>query len=897
MKAKLHYVLSTTMVLFAFSVFGQQNLFTKTTSQNITRKKNNSKLNETNQIKIYNFNYNDLNNALSKTSNKSSTSKNSDLIISFPNENDEFENYHIREASVMHPDIQAKYPEIRSYVGYSVNSSSNIRLSLSPYKGLNAVILGKEKTTIIQPTSKNINQISVQTKSDLLKGDTFKCNALKDKLFKKVLETSGIKNADDSNNRKYRLALSVTNEYAIINGNTLASVNAALVATLTNINSVFENDLNITLELIATNDNIIYLGSTTDPYSTLANYNTELASNLDTIILEANYDIGHLLGGIDDSSGDPTGDAGCIGCVCNNGGSAFTEDHKGSAFTTGTNPNGFNFDIDFVAHEIGHQFGANHTWTHDGNEGNDTQMEPASGSTIMGYAGITEANVQPHSSPYFHAISIEQITTYIKGTSCATITNTGNTTPIVSAGADLTLPIGTPFKLVGTGNDADGDIITFCWEQINENNAATIYPDPNSGASNSVLYRSFPPSTNNTRIFPNLSDLRYGVNSTPWEKIPNTARTADFRLTVRDNKAGGANNNHDDMTVTFNNSYGPFEITSQNTSNILLNNGNSETITWAVNNTNNLPGASNVNILLSIDGGLNYNQVIAVNVPNNGSYTFTVPSTPAPYCRIMIEPTNNNFFAINTQNFAIDYMVNTVCNQYDSASNLGIPIADNTGSFTQDHVINIAPSSTITDINIGVNITHDYIGDLAVAVTSPNATQVLLKSPADCGFQDHLITTFNDQAPEFDCIKSSINADFKSISELLSNLNGENSSGDWTINLGDYGFGDAGTLNSWFVEICETVETPLPIDELIFNNLQIFPNPNNGEFTISLKNSQSKPIYIEVYDVRGRSIFKEKHKNNGNFSESINLNHAQSGLYILNVSDGIKKVSKKIIIK
>jgi len=524
-------------------------------------------------------------------------------------------------------------------------------------------------------------------------------------------------------------------------------------------------------------------------------------------------------------------------------------------------------------------------------------MEPGSGSTIMGYAGITgSTNIQTNSDAYFHAISIEQITTYIKSTSCASIVNTGNTTPTVNAGSDLILPIGTAFKLNGSGSDVDGDIITYCWEQINEDDAATTYPNPNSSNPNSVLFRSYPPTISSTRFFPNLSDLKFGVNATQWEKIPNTDRTADFRLTVRDNKPGGANNAHDDMQITFDTSYGPFEITSQNTSGISWTSGTNETITWNVNNTNALTGATNVNILLSTDGGITYNTVVS-NITNNGSYSLTVPNTPAPYCRLMIEPTNNNFFAINSEDFAIDYLVSTTCTQYNSPSSLGIAITDNGGGFTQNHIINIPDSATLSDINIGIDITHTYIGDLAIAVLSPNSTELLLKSSNDCDSEENIVGRFDDSAIIFNCSNAASNIASKPINDLLSGFNGEDTFGNWTIKLGDFENGDTGTLNSWFVEVCETTETPLNIDNFDFLDFKVYPNPNKGEFTIKLSNTLLSKIYIDIYDLRGRTIYKNSFKNDKDFTEKISLKNAQSGMYILNVSDGIKQSTRKIIIQ
>lgn len=884
MKAKLHHVLTTSLFLMVFSSFGQNIYFTKVESNNALQKSNIS-----NQVLdekvVFEFDYDQLSNMLSKNSNLSKTS---DLVLSLPNTNGAFEKYRIEEASVFHPDLQAKYPEIKSYVGYGIDSpSAYLRFSLSPYKGLTGIVLGKDKTLVFEPDSNKNNQITVTNKSSIEKKKGFKCLTENTSLEKILKSSLSLKDADDSLKRTYRLAISVTGEYAAFHGGTLASVNASLAATLTNINAVFENDFNVSLELIGTNDSVVYLNSGTDPYSGFSNYSNELQTTLDTEILNANYDIGHLL-----SASGFDGNAGCIGCVCING-------LKGSGYSSDTNPDGFNFDIDLVAHEIGHQFGANHTWTHDGNEGSNVQMEPGSGTTIMGYAGITgSTNVQTNSDPYFHAISIDQVTTYIKSTSCASTINTGNTTPTVDAGNNLTLPIGTPFKLVGTGGDIDGDIITYCWEQIDENNAATTYPDANSTDSNSILFRSYPPTINNIRYFPNLSDLKFGVNATQWEKTPNTNRTADFRLTVRDNNSDGANNKHDDMRVTFDSNYGPFEVTSQNASGILWTSGTSETITWNANNTNTLSGASNINILLSTDGGNTYN-VIVNNIPNNGSYNLTVPNIAAPYCRIMIEPTNNNFFAINSEDFAINYNVNTTCTQYSSATNLGVAITDNGGAFTQSHTINIPANSIISDINIGVNITHPYIGDLVIAVLSPNNTEILLKSSSDCQEEDNIIGTFNDDALTYNCSNSGVNIASKSLRELLDGFNGENASGNWTIRLGDFGGGDIGTLNSWFVELCETTETLLDIEEpdfVDFPKFSLFPNPNSGKFKIQLS-TESTWITVYLFDVSGYLVYETTYNNlNGNFDEEISLNYIQSGIYFIHINDGTHKSTKKIII-
>src|SRR5690606_3854351 len=156
----------------------------------------------------------------------------------------------------------------------------------------------------------------------------------------------------------YRLAMSVTGEYTQYFGGTKANALAAINATMTRVDGIFENDFNVTMVLIANTDAVIYTNANSDPYSSNdSQWNSQLQSTLNSVRGSSKYDIGHLMGATGNN-----GDAGCIGCVCVN-------NSKGSGYTTSTVPTGDNFDIDFVAHEMGHQFGANHTWTFNGNEG------------------------------------------------------------------------------------------------------------------------------------------------------------------------------------------------------------------------------------------------------------------------------------------------------------------------------------------------------------------------------------------------------------------------------------------------------------------------------------------------------------------------------------------------
>lgn len=658
-------MMATTMLWSQNKVFWQN----QTTDASSVLKENHQSLKE---FHTFSLNTEALRQSLVSVPQRAQFSATSNTVLSFPNGEGKLQRYSIKEASVMDPELQARFPEIRSYVGQGIDDASSVlRFSISPY-GFSGMILASDgKNTFIEPISQNSsNYIVFNRKSRIDQSNDFECSVT-DQIHNS-LSGSTLRNADDSILRTYRLAVSTTGEYTQYHGGSVGQALAAINTTMTRVNGIFEVDFNVTMILVSNTDNVIYTNPGSDPYGSSGQWNGQLQSTLTNVIGEANYDIGHLF-----ASGSNNGNAGCIGCVCVNG-------SKGSGWTNGSVPEGDVYDVDYVAHEMGHQFGANHTWTFGGNEGTNVQVEPGSGTTIMSYAGITgSTDVEQNVTPNFHAVSIEQVTDYIKTTSCQTNTNTGNSVPVVNAGSNYTIPRGTPFILEGSATDADaGDVLTYVWEQIDENNASSTLPS--TTATSGVAFRCYEPTTNPDRYFPRLETIKSGGTSWQWEAVPNVARSLNFRLTVRDNVAGGGTNNSDDVTLTVNGTAGPFVLNSPNT-NVTWNAGTTQNVNWDVaGTTGNGVNAANVDILLSTDGGDTYPITIASGVPNDGSHDIVVPNNQGNQNRIMVRGSNHIFFDISNTNFTIGAPV--VCNATVPTGLAASNIAETTATLSWDAV-------------------------------------------------------------------------------------------------------------------------------------------------------------------------------------------------------------------
>jgi len=906
MKMKQHHILFFLVCFFAFSIksFAQEKILWSTIDKNDIIDNLLERKSIVTNYKTFKLDVEGLKGQLNFISDKSSYNS---KIVEFPDNEGNLLKYNVKETSILHPELALKFPTIKSYVGQDIDDkSTTIHFTLNSL-GLYAMILSPSKGTIyIDPHTENRKVYMTYLKKDTDTNKSFKC-LTKSESVKKTTK-SDLKNANDLKLRTFRLALATTEEYSNFHvdaagvgigstrNDSINAVMSAITVTMTRVNAVFERDVALTMQLVANNDQLIFLETDpgNDPYNNEDGPSmlTKNQTTIDNIIGTANYDIGHVF-----STGG--GGVAFLGSPC--GAS------KAGGVTGQTSPVGDTFDIDYVAHEMGHQYGANHTFNGTasncggGNRNNPTAVEPGSGSTIMAYAGIcAPQNVQGNSDAYFHVISIQEMfdNITIGSSQCAAQTNfTANlNTPTADAGNDYTIPRSTPFVLKGNGFDADGNQLTYCWEQIN-NEVAGISIPPSTTQTEGAVFRSFSPTLDTNRSMPTLSTVISGSTSSTWEVVPSVSRTMDFSLTVRDNVVGEGQTVSDNMIVTVNEASGPFMVTSQNTAGISWIMDSTETITWDVAGTDaNDINVSNVNILLSTDGGLTFPITLVSNTDNDGQEDIIVPNFIAPNVRVMVEAIDNIFYAVNSEPFSIGSF-ETTCNIHDS---IDIPkqIPDNNSNGISS-IINVSDNFAVTDVNVNIDISHTWIRDLQIYLKSPDGTEVLLYDRS-CGSGNvgkvNINATFDDEAVASICDNANpaISGTTKP-DNLLSAFNNLFSSGDWTLRIVDNADQDTGTLNSWSMELCQTNPTA-SIDDFSFNEFLVYPNPFNDSFTISLNANTSDAVIITLYDISGRTVINKKFTNpKTSFKEEFNFNSLATGVYILNVRKGIAKASKKIV--
>lgn len=593
-------------------------------------------------------------------------------VVSLPMPDGSMRDFRVWADPMMPQDLAAQFPEISTYSAEALDDARvGGKLDLTLY-GFHGMIFDGADVALIDPYDNfRDGYYLAYYKKDLSRAekDRMYCGIHEDDpggeasfLSQSGLPGLAAKTLNGYSLRTYRLALSCSSQYATaatgVSTPTVAQVLSKMTTTMNRVNGVFQRELSITMVFVSNETALINTSSSGDPFFAInSNSNSCLSQNKTTcnsVIGSSNYDIGHVF---------TTGSGGLatLGCVCTS--------NKAQGTTGNPSPTGDGFDIDYVAHEMGHQYGANHTFNNsaDGscagfNRAASTAYEPGSGSTIMAYAGICAPdNVQAHSDAYFHRASLDQIISNVNGTgNCSANTSTGNKyvgytpMPVTS----WTIPYLTPFELTAPDaiDSAADSVVLYCWE---ENDKTTSGATWSATTSAGPIFRSIAPTTSNVRVFPKISSVLAGNLSSAYEKAPTVARTLTFKLTYRNIRNNKGCITIPDETVTLNavttGTSAGFKVTSQSSTGIEYAGASTQTITWDVLNTASAPiNASTVDIWMSNNGGTAY-QYFVGNFPNTGSASVTVPNPAATIAaaRFKVKGANNVFFNVNKVNFRV----------------------------------------------------------------------------------------------------------------------------------------------------------------------------------------------------------------------------------------------------
>jgi subtilisin-like proprotein convertase family protein len=743
------------------------------------------------------------------------------VSIMLPNPTGGEVEFALKPSSVMPTALADRYPNIRAYEGVAVgDTSTTIRLEVTT-RGLSAQILGTGKRWLIDPVENrgsNIARSYFYDKSLSSSKSAF-CEVDSSNKSSSYLPPAG-KGASaelrgkstGSITRTYRLAVATTGEYGIYHGGTTEAALSAVVATVNRVDGIFETELAINLELVETNDEIVFVDPATDPFSGNDDASTlidESQEQIDTIIGTENYDVGHTL-----STG--AGGLAGLGVICREGA-------KAEGVTGSSRPEDDFFDVDYVAHELGHQFSAEHTWNganggcEPDQRSEESAYEPGSGSSIMSYAGLCGADdIENAVDALFHHQSFDQIITHTRegaGSACGREDIVANTAPQVDAGPDFVVPKGTPLVIIGSATDQEQTSLAYSWEQRDLGPQAAL-ADPDDGRV--PLFRMLEATSLPERYLPALATVVSGEVDLK-ERIPQVGREMTLRFSVKDG-AGGVQS--DDAVITVDSDSGPFLVLTPNGGEQI---GRSRTISWDTGFTEQAPvNASMVDIYLSTDDGVSFDELIGT-YDNTGSADVNFPSgIQSTTARLMIKAADNIFYDVSDAEFeidsdravpptpALDKVVagDTELTLFFEAGAANGVVVDSYGAYCVneravteiDYVVqallpfdenmSIASALDVGDdftieadgIRVPVGISHTWRGDVVIDLLSPAGTTVQLKEAVSGDSVDDVVETFPITALP---------------TESLSAFIGESTLGTWTLNVSDAQEQDSGQLNSW----------------------------------------------------------------------------------------------------
>ena len=578
--------------------------------------------------------------------------------------------FDVVEKSILDADVAAAHPDLHTFRGVAVDDPQTIAAFDLTTLGFNALVLDADHGTwLVQPsgmgpanTGAGEAMYTSSFMDDALRAEDFSgfagdgCELLHD--HDDHIDHDNHDHADDlaggfSNlmpaptgptHYQMRLAVAANGEWTQSVGGTQSAALSRIVTAVNTADLLYNQQFGIGFTLV-TGTETIYTNPSSDPYTGNSGSSMLLENQnvIDSIIGDANYDIGHVFS----RSGGGVAYLGVVG-----------QPSWKARGVSGNNPN-FNSYLLTFWHEMGHQFSSPHTWNSVDNAQYNNQRsagaayEPGPGSTIMSYGGFNfTGDFVNTRDPYFHAESVRRITDYVQfdnwGSTAGNRTSTGNAIPQVNAGVDRVIPANTPFEL--TDQSGTTEPLTYQWDQYDLGDDDVIGIDDGDGP----LFRSRPATSDPTRIFPELPDI-LANRSDADELLPQVTRTADpltFRLVVRDGDGGVA---WDDVDLAVINTGSRFEVTTANATGTVWGTGSQQTVTWNVaGTTGNGINAANVDIYLSYNDGLSFN-LVAAGQTNDGSATIVVPAdAPATNrARLKIKAAGNVFFDINNAQITI----------------------------------------------------------------------------------------------------------------------------------------------------------------------------------------------------------------------------------------------------
>ena len=606
-------------------------------------------------------------------------------VLIVPDPNGRMVRFRLEESPILSPAIAAENPGIKTYQGYGIDEPGVTARFDWTDAGFHGYIFAPEGTYSIDPfqTNDTRNYLVFYKKEFGESSRNFHCKLDEmledDKSLSEVMPSPvsfAPSFAHGTQLRTHKLAIATTFEWTSIfrqAGDTDAQAQGRAFAQVTTsvnrIAGVYRKEFAVTFTLVS-GTNLTFAVNPEAPADYANSGSPDLnanQTNMDSILGSGNYDIGHIFGSSDNGTAQ-------LSSVCGSG--------KARGYSGQPNPVGDPFDIDYVAHEMGHQYGGNHTFSAAGSCGSSptaARVEPGSAVTIMGYAGICggNANVQRNSVDTFHVYNLQEVINFVttgNGSTCGVLSGT-NAIPVISPLTNYTLPINTPFVLSASATDPDGDPITYSWEQRDAASVAPSYPGTPDDDDISLVarpgFRSFLPTVGGSRTFPNMQYVLNNANEAPvfftttnglstncgvgrtcisGEDLPSAARTLNFRVSARDGR-GGISDAGTVITVV---NTGTFKVSTLNTATTWIN-GQSRDITWDIAGTTaNGINTANVKISLSTDGGITFPTVLAASTPNDGLHTLTVPGIGTSQARIKVEAVGHIFFDVNDVNFTIN---------------------------------------------------------------------------------------------------------------------------------------------------------------------------------------------------------------------------------------------------